>query len=384
MASLGIVMLTAIQEAMISTVLGTKEHFLITPSPTENTIPNIYAAAQTGIGKTIAYLIPVVELLTKTLFIKSGVGAHPRVLVLCHTREIAIQVYKMTVHLTQNTDLQCRLVHGGKGTWDIQKSKLERGCDILIATPGRLMNQLRKQIQLSLSNLRLLILDEGHILVEDKWDEQLRSIISYLPDPSQYRKWTFASAISTPDIQRIASKFYSAQESLTQVSPDLSESTPFELPPHVTVHFDAVGQQLNAKRDMLLKTVDENVDDTFIILVNTIAEIYDVGEVIYKRIGDIAYGTHSRRQQAERESIFSEFESGKKRVVVATYSLFAYGVHISRATWVILFHVPLKIEDYLSAIGRVGRLGRVATASVYYDPSNNMQLALLQQVGLRL
>jgi len=301
---------------------------------------DVMAAAQTGTGKTAGFTLPILHRLSSTPK-PSGRGNQARALVLTPTRELAAQVAASVETYGQNLKIKSAVVFGGVKI-NPQMQKLRGGVDVLIATPGRLLD-LHSQNAIQFDQLEVLVLDEADRMLDMGFIHDIRRIIKLLP---KKRQNLLFSATFSNDIRQLA-------KSIVHQPIEVSVS-----PPNSTV--DTVKQSLIAveksdKTRVITRLILEN--DWFQVLVfsrtkhgaNRLAK-----QLIAK--GVEASAIHGNKSQGARTKALAEFKAGKVRVLVAT-DIAARGIDIDQLPYVVNFDLPQVAEDYVHRIGRTGRAG---------------------------
>jgi len=301
---------------------------------------DVMAAAQTGTGKTAGFTLPILHRLSSTPK-PSGRGNQTRALVLTPTRELAAQVAASVETYGQNLKIKSAVVFGGVKI-NPQMQKLRGGVDVLIATPGRLLD-LHSQNAIQFDQLEVLVLDEADRMLDMGFIHDIRRIIKLLP---KKRQNLLFSATFSNDIRQLA-------KSIVHQPIEVSVS-----PPNSTV--DTVKQSLIAveksdKTRVITRLILEN--DWFQVLVfsrtkhgaNRLAK-----QLIAK--GVEASAIHGNKSQGARTKALAEFKAGKVRVLVAT-DIAARGIDIDQLPYVVNFDLPQVAEDYVHRIGRTGRAG---------------------------
>jgi len=322
---------------------------------------DLMACAQTGSGKTAAYLLPAVNFM-----IQSGVTATPSrtavptALVLAPTRELSIQIYEEGRKFTFRTGLRCVVVYGGADPRH-QISELTRGCNLLVATPGRLWDMYSRGY-VKFAYIRFLILDEADRMLDMGFEPQIRNIVqsqeSDMPQTG-HRLTLMYSATFPREIQQLAWEFLSRHYFL-QVGRvgSTTESISQE------VRWVDDGQKKQALVDLLatfgnglvLVFVEKKRDADYLeraLRANRIA----------------CTSIHGDRVQREREEALQLFKSGACTVLVAT-DVASRGLDIPNVCAVVQFDLPSNIEDYVHRIGRTGRAGKTGKAIAFFNDKN--------------
>jgi len=301
---------------------------------------DVMAAAQTGTGKTAGFTLPILHRLSNTPK-PSGKGNQARALVLTPTRELAAQVAASVETYGQNLKIKSAVVFGGVKI-NPQMQKLRGGVDVLIATPGRLLD-LHGQNAIQFDQLEVLVLDEADRMLDMGFIHDIRRIIKLLP---KKRQTLLFSATFSNDIRQLA-------KSIVYKAVEVSVS-----PPNSTV--DAVKQSLIAveksdKTRVLTRLILEN--DWFQVLV--FSRTKHGANRLAKQLtakGVEASAIHGNKSQGARTRALAEFKAGNVRVLVAT-DIAARGIDIDQLPHVVNFDLPQVAEDYVHRIGRTGRAG---------------------------
>jgi ATP-dependent RNA helicase RhlE len=299
---------------------------------------DVMGSAQTGTGKTAAFALPVLSLL------KSH-GAC-RCLVLEPTRELAAQVETAFRDYSRYMDLQVALIQGGVG-FGKQREDIKAGADILVATPGRLLD-LMEQGDISLKDIQYLILDEVDRMLDMGFLPQVRRIVEKCP---KARQTMFFSATLPPEIQTMTQWVLKNPE-VIEIGANRS--------PAETVTHALYPVAKDQKFDLLIALLERTKFESCIIFTST--KIF--ADKIAHRLHDLKHAVvalHSNRTQRERVEALEGFKSGKYEVLVAT-DIAARGLDIAGVSHVINYDVPGHPEDYVHRIGRTGRAQKIGDA----------------------
>jgi ATP-dependent RNA helicase RhlE len=302
---------------------------------------DLMAAAQTGTGKTAAFALPVVQRLASTPERKVI-----RALVLTPTRELAAQVCEHTRVYAQAMGLSCDVVYGGVKIGP-QISTLRRGLDILVATPGRLLD-LHQQGMLDLTKVQVLILDEADRMLDMGFIHDIRRIIKLLP---QKRQNLLFSATLSSDIRQLAGSFLDKPLSI-DISPE-------------TTSADTVKQWIHRvdktrKAALLSHLIWEEVWDPVLVFTATKHGADRLAKYLEKE-KITAMAIHGNKKQGARNRALQSFKDGKIRALVAT-DVAARGLDIEQLPIVVNYDLPNIPEDYVHRIGRTGRAGMTGQA----------------------
>ena len=326
-----------------------------TPTPVQaQAIPvvlqgrDVVASAQTGTGKTAAFTLPALQLVQGRE--KGNPG--PLALVITPTRELASQIDKVAEAVVAKTGQAVVTVIGGE-RYDRQLKKLSRGCDMLVATPGRLIDLLERKA-VSLAHVRVLVLDEADRMLDMGFWPSVRKIMAQLP---KTRQTLLFSATISGDIER---------------------SMPTMLTDPVNVEIARVGQTADTVEERLVPVVqgqkvelvshliDEGHPERVLIFCRTKQRVDSVAAALERR-GHTVGVMHADRQQRQREKALRDFREGKLTALVAT-DVMSRGIDVEGIDWVVNFDVPLDPEDYVHRIGRTGRAGKTGVAFTFVAP----------------
>lgn len=305
---------------------------------------DVLAGAQTGTGKTAAFTLPMLQLLGGRP--RQGAGKAPRALVLTPTRELAAQVAESVETYGTHTDLRCTVVFGGVGI-NPQKDALRRGVDILVATPGRLLDHVGQRT-VDLSAIEILVLDEADRMLDMGFIHDIRKVLALLP---KRRQNLLFSATYTSDIKRLADGLLS-QPALIEVA---RRSTAAETVAQYVYRVDQT-----AKRDLLIHLIDEGKWFQVLVFTRTKHGANRLAEQL-NRASIEAAAIHGNKSQGARTRALAGFKDGSVRVLVAT-DIAARGLDINRLPHVVNYELPNIPEDYVHRIGRTGRAGEEGVA----------------------
>ncbi len=300
---------------------------------------DLIAAAQTGTGKTASFVLPILQKLDSTegeLRSKSI-----RALILTPTRELAVQVEANVAEYAKYLNLSSLAVYGGVDS-QAQKERLEEGIDILVATPGRLLD-MAYQRALYFGDLEILVLDEADRMLDMGFIDDLNKIIDRLPSE---RQSLLFSATLTDDIRYLTDTVYDDAAEIS-ISPN-KKTVPKINQWLITVDKDN-------KSALLSHLINDLQWDQALIFVEKKHSAAKLVEQLGKR-GITADSIHSGRSQAVREQILEDFKSGKLKFLVAT-GIAARGIDIDDLSRVVNYDLPYPAEDYIHRIGRTGRAG---------------------------
>jgi ATP-dependent RNA helicase RhlE len=303
---------------------------------------DVMGGAQTGTGKTAAFALPVLQILSQ----KKGRNKRPRCLVLTPTRELAAQVGHSITTYGKNLYLNSTVIFGGVGI-NPQINALKRGVDILVATPGRLLDHAGQKT-VDLSNIEILILDEADRMLNMGFIHDIKRIFKLMP--SKRQNLLFSATYST-DIKKLADKLLN-NPIMIEVAPRNTAAQKVDLIVHPVA--------LKAKRELLARLIDENRWDKALVFTRTKHGANRLTTYLEKnRIS--AAAIHGNKSQTARTQALSAFKQGKVKILVAT-DIAARGLDIKYLPCVVNFDLPNVAEDYVHRIGRTGRAGKSGVA----------------------
>ncbi len=314
--------------------------------------------AATGTGKTAAFGIPLLE----------GIDASKRVLqgiVLCPTRELAVQTCEQINLLGKHKRIQALAVYGGTGFVD-QNRALHRGVHVVVATPGRLIDHL-KQKSLKLENVKTVVLDEADEMISMGFKEELEYLLSHLP-PGEAHTWLFAATMS-PELRRVADK-YLRMPKIAQVNrTEMLSGTVKQI--YYTVRD-------KNKPKALCRLLDVADDFYGLIFCQTKVQVTGLTEHLRAR-GYAVDSLHGDKNQSERERTLAAFKAKTAKVLVCS-DVAARGLDVKELTHVINYSLPIDLDSYVHRIGRTGRSGKLGLAMSLVAP---VQLGLLDRIQRR-
>jgi ATP-dependent RNA helicase RhlE len=326
---------TPIQEKAIPIILQQKD---------------LLGCAQTGTGKTAAFAIPTIQLLHERQKSRQG-QKKICALILTPTRELAIQIDESFKAYGKNTSLRHTVVFGGVSQ-KAQTDALKRGVDILVATPGRLLDLMNQRF-ISLQDIEIFILDEADRMLDMGFIHDVKKILTKLPAK---RQTLFFSATMPPEITKLAATIL--------VNPTRVEVTP------ISSTADTIKQSIfyvekGQKRSLLLHLLKQHAIPSALVFTRTKHGADRVAKDLVKS-GVQAEAIHGNKSQNARQRALSNFKARQTRVLVAT-DIAARGIDVDDLTHVINFELPNEPETYVHRIGRTGRAGANGTAFSFCD-----------------
>nr|CCC94462.1 unnamed protein product [Trypanosoma congolense IL3000] len=331
--------------------------------PTALSHRDLMACAQTGSGKTASYLIPAINEILLNMSNRPQSSPNqscPQVLVLAPTRELSLQIYGEARKFTFRTHVRCVVVYGGADPRH-QIQELSRGCSLLVATPGRLMDMFSRGY-VRFCSIRFLILDEADRMLDMGFEPQIRMIVqgpeSDMPRAGQRQTLMYSATFPT-EIQRLAREFM-YRHSFLQVGRVGSTTE--------NITQDVRWVEDNEKRQALFSLLRENVGKLVLVFVEKRRDADNL-ERFLRNNGLGCASIHGDRVQQEREKALRMFKSGECQILVAT-DVASRGLDIPNVGLVIQYDLPSNIDDYVHRIGRTGRAGKVGVAISFFNEKN--------------
>ncbi|HWZ58117.1 MAG TPA: DEAD/DEAH box helicase [Gemmatimonadaceae bacterium] len=315
---------------------------------------DLIGLAQTGTGKTAAFTLPIIDRLL-------GGPQRTRALILTPTRELAAQVEESCTTYSRTTALTVAAVYGGVAL-DPQEKQLRNGVDIVVATPGRLLDHLERQ-NVVFDDLEILVLDEADRMLDMGFAPQINRIVDQIP---RYRQTLLFSATMPPEVEALARKYLRKPVVVQVGRRSMAAST-------VTHAVYPVPRE--KKSELLVELLRQANMDSVLVFSRT---KHGADRVVrhLERAGVEATAMHADKSQAQRTRALEEFKSGKIRVLVAT-DIAQRGLDISGISHVINYDVPQQPEDY---IHRIGRTGRAAATGDAYTFMSTDEIAMVRTI----
>lgn len=323
---------------------------------------DLMAAAQTGTGKTGAFALPIVHML----------NAHPtrpkpnhvKALILTPTRELAAQVAESVLLSHKYTNLNSTVAFGGVSI-NPQLKSLRRGTDVLIATPGRLLD-LYSQNAIKFTDLSILVLDEADRMLDMGFIHDLRRIIKLLPSKRQNLLF---SATFSDDIRQLAKQFI---HDPIEISVTPKNTAAITVEQHI-VHVDK-----SNKSKLLATLISKNQWQQVLVFSRTKHGANRIAKQLSAK-GITSLAIHGNKSQGARTKALSDFKAGNLRVLVAT-DIAARGIDIDQLPNVVNYDLPHVPEDYVHRIGRTGRAGATGSAVSFVTAEDSKQLKAIQNL----
>ncbi|XP_050449023.1 ATP-dependent RNA helicase vasa [Cataglyphis hispanica] len=330
---------------------------------------DLMACAQTGSGKTAAFVLPILHTLLENPrdLITSGTSCEPQVIIISPTRELTLQIYQQVKKFSLSSILRSEVAYGGTSVIH-QRDKLFAGCNILVATPGRLLDFIGKG-RIKLSSLRFFVLDEADRMLDMGFLPDIEKIVDHeTMVPAEERQTLMFSATFPNEIQELASRFlknylFLAVGIVGGACADVEQN-----------FYQASGQP--EKRKLLKEILEKQSQMGSLKGTLVFVEQKRHTDFIAAFLSESNFPTtsiHGDRLQREREEALSDFKRGKMSILVAT-AVAARGLDIKNVAHVINFDLPKTIDEYVHRIGRTGRVGNRGKATSFFDPNQDMPL----------
>ena len=361
-------------DATLLEALTTQGYTQATPIQTQ-AIPvflqgqDVMGIAQTGTGKTAGFALPILQRLLPFSNTSTSPAKHPiRALVLAPTRELAVQVYNNIATYAQNTTLRCTVVFGGVDIGP-QTTLLRNGVEILVATPGRLLDHLQ-QGTLQLGQTQMLVLDEADRMLDMGFLPDLQRILNFLP---KARQTALFSATFSKDIRKLAESFLNTPQIIEVMQTNSAAAL-------VNQRMYEVASERD-KYPALKQLLQIYPAKPVIIFINSKIGANNLARQL-KQDHFSSAAIHSDRSQIERMQILEDFKQGLIDMLVAT-DIAARGLDIAELPMVINYELPSRSEDYVHRIGRTGRAGMEGDAISLYSPDEEDLLKEIEKLTKR-
>jgi superfamily II DNA/RNA helicase len=321
---------------------------------------DVLGVAQTGTGKTAGFTLPMLDILAGT----RAKARMPRSLILEPTRELALQVAEQFVKYGKHLSLNHALLIGGESMND-QRDALEKGADVLIATPGRLLD-LFDRGRILLADCKVLVIDEADRMLDMGFIPDVERIVGFLP---RLRQTLFFSATMAPEIRRLADAFLQNPKEIT-VSRSATVAT--------TIVGGLVWVREHDKREALRRLLRKEEVQNALIFCNRKVDV----SVLYKSLKKHGFSVgelHGDMDQSLRFATLNRFKAGEIKLLVCS-DVAARGLDIDGLSHVFNFDVPFHAEDYVHRIGRTGRAGREGHAYTLSAPEDAKSLAAIEKL----
>ncbi|MDN3547195.1 DEAD/DEAH box helicase [Mucilaginibacter aquaedulcis] len=323
---------------------------------------DVMGIAQTGTGKTAAYVLPII------MRLKYAQGESPRALIISPTRELAMQIEENVKTFAANTDLRVVVLYGGLGP-KTQIEQINKGVDIIVATPGRFMD-IYLAGHIVTKTLQVLVLDEADKMMDMGFMPQINRILEVVPVKRQNLLF---SATMSDKIHELSNNFLE-YPTVIEVTP---QATPAQT---VNQHLYHVPNN-KTKINLLKKLLDQEGDITkLIIFCKTRIAAEDVYKFLLRKFGENEVRVlHANKGQNTRINSINSFKNDEVKILVAT-DVASRGIDVSDVSHVINFDVPVVIEDYVHRIGRTGRALQSGEAITFCGPAEEYYLKKIEKL----
>lgn len=321
---------------------------------------DVLARAQTGTGKTDAFALPLVEILSRQVTQRKS----PRALVLAPTRELALQVGDSIKAYGRRVSIRCTVVYGGVNIGP-QIERLKRGIDVLVATPGRLLD-LAEHREVDLSEIEFLVFDEADRMLDLGFSQEISQVLDLVPVD---RRTMLFSATYTQQIRDLAKKMLK--------EPEYIEVTPDKKAAEAVIQKVHLVEQTN-KRALLIHLIAKERWEQALVFVRTKHGANKLTEKLAAE-GISAAALHGNKSQSFRTRTLNEFKDGGIRILVAT-DVAARGLDIINLPHVVNYDMPKAAEDYIHRIGRTGRAGVSGIATSFVSRDEKASLNAIEKL----
>jgi ATP-dependent RNA helicase DeaD len=320
---------------------------------------DVLGQARTGTGKTAAFSIPILELLEE-----GKAGNLPRALVLVPTRELAVQVKDEITKLAKGRKTRCIAVYGGKPIRQ-QLTKLTKGCDIVVGTPGRVIDLLARNA-LNLNELQIVVLDEADRMLDIGFRPDIEKILRRCP---KERQTLLLSATVAPAIERLAQRYMIEPEVMDFSPKNKSVDT-------IEQHYFSVDEE--RKYELLLRLLEREQPEQAIVFCRTKRGTDRLHNKLSKKLPDIDV-IHGDLPQSARDRVMRKFRDGDVTILIAT-DVVGRGIDVSNISHIINYDLPQSSDDYVHRVGRTGRMGREGVAYSFVTPEQGIELTRIEML----
>jgi ATP-dependent RNA helicase RhlE len=346
LADVGFSTPTEIQQKAIPIIMGGQE---------------VIGIAQTGTGKTAAYLLPLL------MKVKFAQGTDPRAVILVPTKELTLQIAEHATQLAKYTDLRILPLYGGVGI-KIHIEAIEKGVDILVTTPGRFMDLYLKGA-LPIKQIKTLVIDEADRMMDMGFWNQLRKIFEVIP---RKRQNLLFSATFSDKIEKLSADFLEFPIKI-EVTPQATAARQVE---QVMYYLPNLKTKINFLEYLLQ---DKEKFNRVMVFTRTKANANDIYKYLERKgLGPVRV-VHSNKDQNTRINAVNEFKEGNLRILVTT-DVTARGIDVTKVSHVINFDVPILYEDYVHRIGRTGRAFQEGTAITFVTKAEEYHIEKIEKL----
>ena len=322
---------------------------------------DVIGIAQTGTGKTLAFLLPVMAMLSHAQ------GRGPRCVILTPAKELALQIADVAGRLATRTDLRVQVVYGGVGH-KAQQERMEAGCDLVVATPGRFMELYLRQA-FNTKEITHLVLDEADRMMDLGFMPQLRKLLEILPTKRQNLLF---SATYPPKTEEMAGEFL--------LWPTRVEAAPQSTAVETVLQSGYRAPNFGTKLNLLTRLLAApDMPEQALLFVREKDQAERIGQKITSDLTDSVRTLHANKGQNSRINAMEDFKAGHVRYLVAT-DVASRGIDVPQLDLVVNVTVPRDPHDYIHRIGRTGRAKRKGQAITLVDPSEKAALQRIEEL----
>jgi ATP-dependent RNA helicase DeaD len=319
---------------------------------------DVVGQARTGTGKTASFAIPILE----RLQLRHDIH-HPQALILVPTRELAVQVKDEVVKLSEGRRVHCVAVYGGKPIRQ-QIEKLRRGAQIIVGTPGRVLDHLARGT-VDFSKLNFVVLDEADRMLDIGFRPDIERILKRCP---QSRQTLLLSATVPPPIAKLAERYMRDAQTVNFSPTDVSVET-------IEQFYFTVDPQ--RKFDLLVRLLAREEPRQAIIFCRTKRGTEKIFQRLSKKFKEVAC-MHGDMNQSGRDRVMADFRNGKVLILVAT-DVVGRGIDVTNISHIINYDIPTFCDDYVHRVGRTGRMGREGVAFTFVAPDEGPELTRIEE-----
>src|SRR5947208_8727702 len=319
---------------------------------------DVVGQARTGTGKTASFGIPILE----KLELKHDIH-HPQALIMVPTRELAVQVKDETVKLSEGRRVHCVALYGGKPIRQ-QIEKLRKGAQIIVGTPGRVLDHLARGT-VDFSKLTFVVLDEADRMLDIGFRPDIERILKRCP---QARQTLLLSATVPPPIAKLAERYMRDPQTVNFSPKDIAVET-------IEQFYFTVDPQ--RKFDLLVRLLAREDPKQAIIFCRTKRGTEKIYQRLSKKLKDVAC-MHGDMNQSARDRVMTGFRSGQVKILVAT-DVVGRGIDVTSISHIINYDIPSFCDDYVHRVGRTGRMGREGIAFTFVAPDEGPELTRIEE-----
>ncbi|QLQ81043.1 hypothetical protein HG537_0E03980 [Torulaspora globosa] len=321
---------------------------------------DVLGAAKTGSGKTLAFLVPVLEKLYRARWTEfDGLGA----LIISPTRELAMQIYEVLTKIGGHTSFSAGLVIGGKDV-KFEAERISR-INILIGTPGRILQHMDQAVGLNTDNLQMLVLDEADRCLDMGFKKTLDAIVSNLPPSRQTLLFSATQSQSLDDLTRLSLTDYQTVGTTKSVHADNGVN---ELSTPETLQQSYITVELADKLDILFSFIKTHLKSKMIVFLSSSKQVHFVYETFRKMQPGISLmHLHGRQKQTARTETLDKFSRAQQVCLIAT-DVVARGIDFPGVDWVVQVDCPEDVDTYIHRVGRSARYGKRGRSLIMLTP----------------